>query len=379
MAQALLLPGDLVLLGRAGHDGHHEDVLGVDARLLGVVGLDQGAEHLLGGLAGGQVGHHLGVVLLAVPDPAGGAGGNHGHVVAGLEAVEELGALLHDGEVGGGVHVEHLVKAQAAQGGDHLALHIGAHGQAEALAQGDPDRGGGAHHHVLGGVGQGGPDLVGVVPLLEGAGGAGHDALAAGHAVHLVQVPVKGAADVGHIPPVVGADDAHLLGLAAHGGAAPAEHALGVVPHQVEGAVLDLGQELVVGVAHRVDAQIPGQVLELALAAAGAGEAVHPVVGEDELQGQAAGLADLLGVGKDLHALADRVDAGGHQAPGPLDLHHADAAGADLVDVLEIAEGGDVDAGGPGGLQHRGALGHRDRDAVDLKIDHFLFPCCPPP
>ena len=295
-----------------------------------------------------------------------------GRVPPPLQAAEELGALLHDGEVGGGVHVEHLVKAQPAQGGDHLALHIGADGHAEALAQGDPDGGGGAHHHVLGGVGQGGQHLAGVVLLAEGAGGAGHDALAAGHAVHLRQVPVEGAADVGVEAPVVGADDPHLLGGAAHGGAAAAEDALGVVPHQMGGGVLDLGVQVVVGVAHRVDAQLAGQLEQLAVGVAGAGQAVHPVVGQDELQGELAGLAHPLGVGVHLHALADRVDAGGHQALGPLHLHHADAAGADLVDVLEKAQGRDVEARGAGRLQHRGPGGNGDGDVVDAQRYHLL-------
>ena len=32
----------------------------------------------------------------------------------------------------------------------------------------------------------------------------------------------------------------------------------------------------------------------------------------------------------------------------------------------------DLDTGVPGRLQHAGALGHRDRNVVDLQIDHFL-------
>ena len=86
VGQPLLFPQYLVLLGGAGHDGHHEDVLGIDARLLGVVGLDQGAEHLLGGLAGGDVVEHVGGVLLQIPHPAGGAGGDEGEGAAAVEA-----------------------------------------------------------------------------------------------------------------------------------------------------------------------------------------------------------------------------------------------------------------------------------------------------
>ena len=372
IGHALLFPLDLVLLGGAGHDGHHKDVLGVDAGLLGVIALHQGAEHLLRGLAGGHVVQHLGVVLLTVANPAGGAGGDEGQLAALLDAVEELGALLHDGEVGGVVHVKDLVEAQAAQGGDHLALHVGADGHAEALAQRDADGGGGAHHHVLGGVVEGLPHLGGVVLLLEGARGAGHDALAAGDAVHLGQVPVEGAADVGGEAAVVGADDPHLLVLPAHGGAAAAQDALGVVPDQVGSGVLDLRRELVVGVAHGVDAQLGGQLTQLAVSVPGAGQAVHPVVGQNQLQGELAGMAHLLGVGVDLHALADRVHAGGHQAFGPLHLHHADAAGADLVDVLQETQRRDIEARGAGRLQHRGALGNGDGDVVDAQRYHLF-------
>ena len=45
----------LRLLGGAGHDGHHKQLLGVHADLLGKVALGDGTEHLLGALGGGQV------------------------------------------------------------------------------------------------------------------------------------------------------------------------------------------------------------------------------------------------------------------------------------------------------------------------------------
>ena len=225
---------------------------------------------------------------------------------------------------------------------------------------------------MLGGGVQGGQHAGGVVLLGESAGGAGHNALAAGDAVHLGQIPVEGAADVGVEAPVVGADDAHLLGLAAHGGAPAAEDAFGVVPHQVGGGGLNLGGHVVVGVPHRVDAQVAGQLEQLAVAVAGAGEAVHPVVGEDQLQGELAGLAYPLRVGVDLHPLGHGVDAGGHQALGSLHLHHADAAGADLVDVLQETQRRDVEARGAGRLQHRGALGNGDGDVVDAQRYHLF-------
>ena len=80
-----------------------------------------------------------------------------------LEPREQLGAFLHDGEVGGEVGVEHGVEAQAAQGGDHLAGDQRAGRVAEALAEGGADGRGGLHDHVLGRVVQRVPDLVDLV------------------------------------------------------------------------------------------------------------------------------------------------------------------------------------------------------------------------
>ena len=61
-------------------------------------------------------------------------------------------------------------------------------------------------------------------------------------------------------------------------------------------------------------------------------------------------------VGLDLHALRDRHGAGGDQGRGPFHLHQADAAGADGLDFLEVTEGRDLDAGLAGRLEDRGAL-----------------------
>ena len=55
-------------------------------------------------------------------------------------------------------------------------------------------------------------------------------------------------------------------------------------------------------------------------------------------------LSDLFGIGKYFHALVYGVNAGGDEAARALDFDHADAAGADFVDILQIAEGGDIDA-----------------------------------
>ena len=102
-----------------------------------------------------------------------------------------------------------------------------------------------------------------------------------------------------------------------------------------------------------VDAQLRGQLpAARSCGVAGAGQAVHPVVGEDQLQGHLPGLANLAGCWS--RPPCPRSPGRRRRPPGSgaLDLHHADTAGADLVDVLQVAQGGDLDAGRAGGLQH---------------------------
>ena len=90
-----------------------------------------------------------------------------------------------------------------------------------------------------------------------------------------------------------------------------------------------------VGIRRVAEVQVVGQLLQVAVAAADAGGAAGSRCWERiSSQVGPAGLPDPGGVGVDLHALGHRVVAGGDQALDALHLHHADAAGADLVDVL---------------------------------------------
>ena len=141
------------------------------------------------------------------------------------------------------VDVEHLVEAQAAQGGDHLALDVGADGQAEALAQGDPDGGGGAAPPRAWRGRSGRPSTLGGV-VLFGRGRRWGRPRCTGRRRRRPPRPDPGRRQQPmwvSKPRSLGPMTAHLLGLAAHGGAAAAEDALGVVPHQVGGGVPQSG------------------------------------------------------------------------------------------------------------------------------------------
>ena len=369
---ALVIPLVLEFLGRAGHDGDADDIPGVQPLLFGIVGLGQGAEDLLGALAGGQVGQKFRIELLAVLHPAGTTAGDDGQVLPGFQPLHELGGLLHDGHVGGKVGIEYPVEAQAAQGGGHFALHIGADGHTERLTQGGPDTGGGLDNDVLLGVVDGGPDGVGLHHGSDGPGGTGYDALAAVDAGALPQGDVKAGAHMSLKAPLGNCDGAHPHHLLAGGHTPAAEDALAVVADEVGGAGVDLIVVFLPLESHIVvHAVFPAQPLELALAAAGTAEALLVVDGQQQLQVGSAGGLDPFGVGEHLHSLGNGIDTGGDQVLSPLHLHHAHAAGPDLVDAFEIAQGWDGNTGGVGRLQDGGAGGGAAGDIVDFQIDHI--------
>ena len=87
------------------------------------------------------------------------------------------------------------------------------------------------------------------------------------------------------------------------------------------------------------------ELLELTVGAADAGETLLLVVRENELEVGLARGENLRGVGLYFHALVHRVDTGRDESARSGDLDKAETAGADLVDVLEVAEGRDLDAG----------------------------------
>ena len=280
----LVFPSHLKFLGGAGHDGDHSHVLGVDAQLFGVPGLGHGAEHLLGRLAAGQVGEEFGEIVLAVLDPSGRAGGDERQGSAVLDSIHQLGGLFHDGQVSGKVGVEHFRKAQAPESGYHLAFRIGSDGHAEGFADGHTGGRSGLDDDSLGGVGQELQNVLSLILLGEGAGGAGYDALAAGDAGGLAQRGLKRTGDVGAEPTLVGADDAHVLPFAADGGAAAAEHALVVVADHVGCGVVDVVVDPLAVVNGLVgDAVVQAELLELTFAGLDAGETFPLVGGEDQL------------------------------------------------------------------------------------------------
>ena len=120
------------------------------------------------------------------------------------------------------------------------------------------------------------------------------------------------------------------------------------------------------------NAQIVGDGLQVAVAAAYAARALRIVLGQQQLHVGATGLAGLGAVGADHHAVEHVVVAGGDELVAALNLDHAYATAADLVQIAQIAQGGNLDADGLGCVQNRGVLGNHDLAIIDSKLDHVM-------
>ena len=138
-----------VLFGGAGHHRNDIDILRVDTRLFGIIALDDRAEHLVRGFAGGKVIEKFGIKFLAILDPAGRAGGDHRQLAAVFEAVQKLRALLENGEIGAEIGIEHLVEPKPSKSGNELAGNACTDGHAEFLAERGADSGCGLNNNVL--------------------------------------------------------------------------------------------------------------------------------------------------------------------------------------------------------------------------------------
>ena len=370
----LIVPPNLEFFGGTGHNSDHHDVFRVEAQLLRIPGFGGCAEHLHRGFTGREVRELVREIMLAEFDPAGRTGGDHRQDAALGDPLDKLVRLLHNRHIGGEVGVEHLIEPEPPQRRSQLAGHIGADRHPERLAEGRADRRRGLYDDIFGRVRDRVPNLLGMVVLGERTGRADDDALPAGNAGGVPQPHTKRRADMGREPALVGADHADPLPFGTGGDTAAAEHAFAVVTVHMHCRMVDridriLPKEPVLV----LDPVIGAELLKLARAGTHAGEAAFIVGGEDQLEGRPAGVDHPLGVGNNLHPLGDRVDTGGYQGFRPFHLDHTDPAGADFVDLLEIAEGGDLDAGRPRSLKDGVIFRHGQGHTVEFDIHKFHF------
>ena len=283
-----------------------------------------------------------------------------------VEAQDELGALLDDGEVGGEVRVEHAVEADAPQGGVHLEGDRRAGLEAEELAHGRSRRRRRLDDDVLVGIVDGRPDIVRLVLGVERPGGAAVDALAAVDAGGVEQGQLGEGLDRGRVAAPDRLEHADLLEVDAGAHAAAAADALVHVAHHGVARQVGLGHRRV-GMAEGElgDAVLLGQRLQLAVAVAHAAVALAVVLAEQELEHVPASQPHAAAVRVDAHLVGHGEGARGLQEALPLDLDDADAAHAGDVEVRMVAQRRDADARSLGSLQDGRPEGDLGLVAVD--------------
>ena len=106
------------------------------------------------------------------------------------------------------------------------------------------------------------------------------------------------------------------------------------------------------------NAQIIGQLLQTAVAAAYAGGTQAIMLGENQLHIGATHAASLGGISIDHQPFLYRSSAGGNYTILSLDFYNANLAGTDFVNVLQKAETRNINTNGGSGLHNRSALGN---------------------
>ena len=243
-------------------------------------------------------------------------------------------------------------------------------GHAELLAQGDRDGRGVLHDDELVLVVQGVDDLLDLALFGQGPGGADGHALAAVHAARYVQALVEGRADLRPRAAADEVDGRDVLDLFADPHALAAEDALGRIADDRGAGGVQRVPRAVAGEAAAADAQLLGQLLQLAVAVADAIQAVVGMVGQQQFDDRLAGLDGAGRVGLDLHAVGRGKGAARHQAPLAFDLDHAHAAGAGGREAVDVAERGHLDARPPQRGQQHLALFGPNLSSVDFDVDH---------
>ena len=211
--------------------------------------------------------------------------------------------------------------------------------------------------------------MVGIVALLQCADRTvGHTLTAIGaeglgKAVRLCRSDSRPGAGADQIP------DMHALHLIAHLHTA---HTLDAAVFKAQNGrgVVDRRRTQLFLIGRAEQIIVVGELLQLAVAAARTLDAVYLVLAEKKLEIHAPRHAHLLRIRVDDHTLVNLIVARGNKRILSLDLDHADAAGADLVEVLEIAERWNVNIGRACRFQNAGSLRHADGFAVNDQAYH---------
>ena len=378
----VLVARNLVLLSRTRHDRSYVDIIARDGVLLGPVCLRESGEHLLRRLSRREVLGEIGSVLLHPVGPRGAAARDERELTARGEALDELGTLFHDRDVGGEVRIKDLVEAEHAKSRIYLTGRklTGLH--AESFAESNADGGSDLNDASLGRVTESLPDLGRLVILVNRADWAVGRALTALDAGRLGELDVGSGSHNSLFAAADELESPYVLHLLAHLGTTAALDALVGIENDRRRGVVDVAMDDFLRERDVADAEVGGDILKFAGAGTRALQTVGRMVREDELENGLADLDDVGIVGQNLHTLGRFGAAGAKKLRRRYELtgfsaarkeltNDADTATRTGLEIGMVAERGDLDVSGLRGREDRGALGNRNGLAVDFKADHF--------
>ena len=203
------------------------------------------------------------------------------------------------------------------------------------------------------------------------AGGARHHALAARHAGGVAHRQIGVEGDAGHEALAAAAQHVVVANLVAAANAAVAQNAGFVIDGDRERRIVLAARRDAAREARLTDAFQARQRFQLAIVRLALPRARAGMIGHQHFHQRAARAHHFFGVGGNHHVVFRRPHAGSRQNASA-HIHHAHAAHADRRFVLLMAQRGNRNAVGTRGVEHRGAVGHRNRQAVDgeLTITH---------
>lgn len=283
-------------------------------------------------------------------------------------------SLFHDGEVCRKVGIKYVGESKTSESCNHLTLAIGSDGIAEFFSDSRTYGRSGLYYNLLGGVCESCEYSSGLIYFGKSAGGASVDTLSAVYAGSGSKLGFKCATDLGVKTSVISADNADSLNLSAYCRAAAAKDTLAVVTNDSSGGVIDLGLGLIATEVILVYTVLNAKLLELTVGGTGARETLLVVVGKKELKVHFTHCANLGSIGKDLGAVTlDGIYTSCNGTSCAYDFNKAQTASANLVDILKIAEGGDINVCHSCSFEDGGTVRNAVVVAIDFYIDHFGF------
>ena len=182
------------------------------------------------------------------------------------------------------------------------------------------------------------PDFIDIALLIQCTDRTGDDTLSASDTCRCIQTLIERRTDAYVEASSDLSDRSDSLYVVAGGDAAQALDALIVVADYIRCGIVDLILGLVVLEVIFVNTVVIREFLQFAVISSHAGQAFLVMRGKDQLDRCLSGSTNRCCVCENLQALFYGISTSGSQTASSLNLNDTYAAGADAVDVLEVAE-----------------------------------------